>query len=376
MVELKKKAALATASLILTLAAAEIAFRAVNVFRPPGEGPKHELTPYGWRIVPRDVSLFRDLHGEFSFLIAANSWGMHDDEIDVEKPRGVRRFAFFGDSYTEALHVAKADNFVERIESRVDGIQTLNFGAGGFGPDLCYLRYLHEGRLFNPDVVFLIDLVENDAHDVTAEAYPRWQKPHYDLDADTWIAREPMPAGITFGTDPRAARWYRKSHLYTLKREATVRWRAWMHERMGKVGTTPLPFYWQMMVVPPDAYWQKAWKTFERVIERFRDDVEKDGREFVFVIMPSRFEIHPEYWDLITKKHKIDGTIDLSFPRRTVADIAARLHLKTIDLYPVMKEKGALDRLYLKRDGHLTAAGHRVVAEEIGRQMGSLVPVK
>lgn len=126
-----------------------------------------------------------------------------------------------------------------------------------------------------------------------------------------------------------------------------------------------------MIYVPPNEFWTKAWKTTERIIERFRDDVEKDGRQFVIVIMPSRFEIHPEYWEVIKKQHSFDGKVDLSFPRRQIMDIAARLHLKTIDLYPAMKEAGKKERLYLRHDGHLTAAGHRVVAEEISRQMNS-----
>ncbi len=217
----------------------------------------------------------------------------------------------------------------------------------------------------------MVDLVENDAHDVTLEAYPRWYKPTYDLDKDTWIPREPVPSGETFGRDVKAERWYRKSRVYTLKREASVRWRAWVHDRFGKVGKTPLPFHWQMIYVPPNEFWTKAWKTTERIIERFRDDVEKDGRQFVIVIMPSRFEIHPEYWEVIKKQHSFDGKVDLSFPRRQIMDIAARLHLKTIDLYPAMKEAGKKERLYLRHDGHLTAAGHRVVAEEISRQMNS-----
>lgn len=363
----------------LTLGAAEVGLRIFKLYPPPGVGPQIEMTEYGWRLIPNQTSFFRDLHGEFSLYLTSNSWGMHDDEVPLTKPAGARRVAFFGDSYTEAEQVEIPQNFVkgfERVYRQNSGetVQSLNFGMSGYGPDLCYLRYLHQGRQAMPDVVVLVDLVENDAHDVTRDAYPDWYKPFYDLTTDTWIPREAIPEGQTFGRDERSHRWYRKMHLYTLKREATVRWRAWFHERFGKIGKTPLPFHWHMLYVPPNEFWMKAWNTTERVIQRFKDEVERDGRQFVIVIMPSRFEIHPEYWETIKKQHAIEGTVDLEFPRRQIMDIAARLKIKTIDLYPAMKEAGKMERLYLRRDGHLTVAGHKVVAEEISRQMALLFP--
>ncbi|MBI4180072.1 SGNH/GDSL hydrolase family protein [bacterium] len=357
----------------LTLGLLEAALRVLGLFPPPSPDRPAERTPYGWRMAPNIRTLNRDLHGEYSHMIQSNAHGMNEDDVTIEKPAGTRRIAFFGDSYTEAFQVRREENFAERVERLLGSlgsgrIQTLNFGMSGYGPDLCYLRYLHQGREFSPDIVVLVDLVENDAHDVTPEAYPRWQKSVYDVDADTWIPAEPVPPGVTLGVDPRSHRWYRRSHVYTMKREAAVRWRTWFRERFGKVGKTELPFHWRMMLTPPDAYWEKAWQTTERIIERFKTDVERNGAAFVIVIMPSRFEIHPEYWAAVEKRHHVPENIDLSFPRKQIRRIAERLNLNTIDLYDAMKAAGQTQTLYFRHDGHLTTAGHKVVAEEISKQ--------
>lgn len=368
-----KRIAMVFCSIAVMLIAMEILFRIFNLYPPPGPGLPHELTAYGWRTVPNLSGLKRDLHGEFSVEIRSNSFGMREDDVEIGAKPGVRRIAFFGDSYTEAHQVEQSNNFVERVERILNekyglNVQTLNFGTAGYGPDLCYRRYLAQGRAFSPDIVVLMDTLEGDAHDVTLEAYPRWMKPSYDVDRDTWLEAESPPAGPRDSlSDPRDSRWYRKSHLYTLKRAAKVRLRAKLHDMFGRVGKQPLPIHWQMFDTTPSPYWERAWRTSERLMELFHGEVERDGHRFVAVLIPSRFEIHAEDWESVKQRHIVGDSIDLTLSRRRMLDITRRLNVETLDLYSRLLNEGKANRLYLKRDGHLNVAGHEVVADEIAR---------
>ena len=75
------------------------------------------------------------------------------------------RIAIFGDSFSHVDEVAYADSWGNQLEIKLNslGINTevLNFGVGGYGMDQAYLRYLHQGIEFNPDIVIFGFQIEN-----------------------------------------------------------------------------------------------------------------------------------------------------------------------------------------------------------------------
>ncbi len=67
------------------------------------------------------------------------------------------RIALFGDSFTAGDDVSDAEVWGGRLEQLLlnAGIraEVLNFGVGAYGMDQAYLRWLHQGKAFEPDIV-------------------------------------------------------------------------------------------------------------------------------------------------------------------------------------------------------------------------------
>ena len=110
-----------------------------------------------------------ELEGEASIRI--NSHGYRDDEHSLEKPPGVLRIAFLGDSFTEAQQVELEDTYWKRLEALLTArmpeqrVQTLGFGVGGYGTTQALLTYQKDARRFDPDLVALVMFLGNDLAD-------------------------------------------------------------------------------------------------------------------------------------------------------------------------------------------------------------------
>ena len=87
-------------------------------------------------------------------LYRANAQGFRADrEHPASVPSGRLRIASFGDSFTHGDDVPFADTWQEQLAARVPGLDVLNFGVPGYGPDQALLRYEREAPRFAMPVV-------------------------------------------------------------------------------------------------------------------------------------------------------------------------------------------------------------------------------
>lgn len=94
-----------------------------------------------------------------------NSHGMQDREYLLEKPSGTTRIAVIGDSYVEALQVAREENFCSVLESKIkkwleqnsrtESVQVMNFGVQAHNLSQTYLQLKNSVLRFSPDIVVL-----------------------------------------------------------------------------------------------------------------------------------------------------------------------------------------------------------------------------
>jgi hypothetical protein len=106
----------------------------------------------GWTTLP---------HGA-NELYRANSQGARGTrEYASAPPQDGLRIAAFGDSFVHGDDVPNSAAWSIIMEQKAAGIEVMNFGVGGYGPDQGYLRYLNEGRTFSPHIVFIGYQTEN-----------------------------------------------------------------------------------------------------------------------------------------------------------------------------------------------------------------------
>lgn len=82
-------------------------------------------------------------------------------EYSLSPPVDKVRLATFGDSYTFGVEVRNDQTWQEQLVGLDDRFEILNFGVGGHGLDQAYLRYLHEGIPYSPDIVIAGFMTEN-----------------------------------------------------------------------------------------------------------------------------------------------------------------------------------------------------------------------
>lgn len=115
--------------------------------------------------------------------LKTNRWGFRDVDYERrEKPQGVRRVAFVGDSITLGQGVSPEETFVHRLgaaAARVDRpVQALNFGVDGY--HALQIRELLRAKVlaFQPDqVVYVMCLNDFDFSDSSGRKISYFRRP-------------------------------------------------------------------------------------------------------------------------------------------------------------------------------------------------------
>jgi hypothetical protein len=111
---------------------------------------KQIYTEYGWIQEPGSEVISS---GEGYGRTRLNSMGFYDDEVLAERPP--IRAVLLGDSYSQAMQVARRQSFASVLEQDVPGLEVINTGQAGLDPIhyAAYLAPLYE--LFEPDLVIV-----------------------------------------------------------------------------------------------------------------------------------------------------------------------------------------------------------------------------
>jgi lysophospholipase L1-like esterase len=150
--------------IVATLAIGEVLVR-ITKLNGPSTFPFRKFDPVlGVSLIPGVEGTHRRCYDGY---VRINSHGMRDKERTIEKSNGHVRIAVFSDSLTEAVHVKPEETATYLLEERLNReicqgrCEVLNFSVGGYATLQYYLRYLHDGRRFDPDIVIVV-LTDND----------------------------------------------------------------------------------------------------------------------------------------------------------------------------------------------------------------------
>lgn len=302
----------------------------------------------------------------------ANAFGLRADrEYTAEKKPGVFRVSMFGDSFIAGFDADLKDSLVPQVEQALRGggidAEVLNFGIGGFGFDQAYLYYNRDGGRFQTDVVVQGLQMENVGRDVTLfriVAFPTtgipFSKPRYVQRGGKLelINRPTVPPEEIAGTLANFHRWplsryepaytdkYRR-HWYTPSKLICVLVDGWKaRQAAGRDEIRELS--------TPNG---EAMDITVKLLEQYRDEVERSGKPFVLLYLPLPEAIaavqegKPDPWQPHLDRLRGFRIVD---PRpRLVAH--AREHG-----YP---------SLYA---GHYSTVGYRLVAETLAEALAPL----
>lgn len=341
---------------------------------------------------------------EFDYNYKTNSLGFREPEFDLEKPSGTTRIAIIGDSFVAGLGVENNQIFTAKLAELLNSksgeqrrFQILNRGRPGSSTIREFDLYRYHTRRFQPDVVVLAFGMGNDLVEILVE---RTEAESAGWTPNGWLRRTAyalLPnTYLELAMMKRARRQSRQTtersetelieqiRAYAAGRNvdpdtAEQRFRKIPQKyrelaRKGLVGNDYKIFYacvepqrFRNALHPDDEFFQQAWPRMETQLNRFRDQVQTDGAEFVVMTIPDANTIDSKS---LTVHHSLGYDVSDTWltttgrTRTALGDWCRRKSVPFLDLTTPFR--ASAESLYYPLDGHFNPAGHAKTAELLG----------
>ena len=245
-----------------------------------------------------------------------------------------------------------SDTFGEQLEVRLNESdpahrwRVINGGVQGYGPVEEWLFYRHVASRFDPDIVLIVVSVATDAIEA------------FDAKATLELGRVPEQT-LVQRSRLRLRQIVRSSLVLQL-----VHLRADQLHARTLAGTFERPLVGYLE--HPPSYFFDGLQAAERAFGDITAQARKNGAKAALVLMPARFQIHDaEYQTLSNTAERAGNKLLRHAATQRFATALARLDEPTLDLLPLFSSLQDPKGLYFAGNSHLTARGHRVVAEAL-----------
>jgi hypothetical protein len=332
------------AALAVALCVAEVL---VRVFMPQDLGllaPWYESHPvYRFRHYP---NMDAQRSWVNPYRLRTNSHGLRADRDEAYESPGETRILVHGDSLTFGVGVDNEDTFVHRtqhrLQRRFDGIDVLNLGVSGHGPDQEYLLFLEEGRKYSPRICIIAVCLDNDLDDVARV------NAAFRLEGDrlAFVPYEPSLAKRLAETVPY--RWLAsRSHLLVLARFNLVDLR--IHASDVAAAEEGPPRLTLALAIYRD----------------FIASVKKEGAVPLILLLPSQ--------ELVAERRNLPADAPWG-PSIMLRDALLRFcadhAVMCVDALDALAQPDLpFDSLFIPGDGHLSTDGHEVIADVLVKRL-------
>ncbi len=335
-------AALVTA---ITLGAAEVALRIAD-YPPASFSPWIRSDQLGFRLAPGIRTRMRG--PEYDVEIATNSLGYRDDEPGDEPASP--SVLLLGDSFAMGYGVERPMIFADLLEKEIPA-NVFNAGTGGY-EIVQQPRLLADlGPKLKPDLVLYAlylgnDLAQNDEWEVRADGTLQNRERVYPV-------RQPGEV-----------------KLVRLVRDFVYGVRQGRSEKEGEW----LPFEGYLGLCERDLgkEAQADYDEAGRLLGDLAAKARELGERLFVVLLPYRSMVEPDALASLEKKVPgLQQRYDLGRPAREIGSRLSAAGIDFVDATPWLVEENRRSgaRLFFPIDGHLTEAGHAVLAARLSPQI-------
>jgi hypothetical protein len=242
--------------------------------------------------------------------------------VDREREAGRTRIAVFGCSQTFGAEVEDDETYSARLESRLPGVEVLNFGVHGYGTDQMLLRWERDGVPYRPDVVIAGFAYYHVLRNL--DAFRFFAKPRFVLEGDALTL-----VGVPVPTPEAYAAAAPSPHLL-LDQSVLLRW-GWQRVEQVREGRL---YY-------PDS---PAWALTRALLARFAREVHAEHARFVLLNVE---DDSPQLEPVLAAVAREDGALFVN-AGRTLGD-----------------RRGAGERFRVPANPHWGPAGHAIIADDL-----------
>jgi lysophospholipase L1-like esterase len=323
--------------------------------------PKHEKTTtlfvederLGWTLRPGVVDRWGDVE------VRINERGFRGPVVPFEKPRGVARVVYLGDSVTFGYRVARwEDTFpylTEPLMEALDSleVETVNLAVEGYSQWQQAIVLSDEGMRYQPDLV-VVGFVLNDVTEMFHLARFGGSDEGFQL---------------RHSYSSRWERWLSKSALVyeiqNLVREVKAKRRFGDDVRLGAIRQQALEVE-TLMHHPEQENVKVAWEIALADLQRIADQCAERGVALLVVVFPFTVQL--------------SDPVATAAPQRTLSSYAQAHGIETFDLLPPLVDhlrtaEAAPESLFLDHD-HLSVEGHHVVASLLADRIAAILSAR
>ena len=286
---------------------------------------------------------------EFSNDLTINGQGVRDNADIGPKGPDERRVLILGDSYVFAVQVPFVQTFGEQLEVGLNASdpthrwRVINGGVQGYGPVEEWLFYRHIASRFDPDIVLIVVSVATDAIEA------------FDAKAKLELGRVPDQTQIQ-RSRMQVRQIVRSSLVLQLVR---LRFDQLYARTFAGTSERPLASYLEQ----PPSYFFDGLLAAERAFGYVTAHARKNSAKVAFVLMPARFQLRDEEYQSIAER--AEKKVLRHAASEHFARTLSRLDEPMLDLLPIFSPLQDPQSLFFVGNSHLTARGHRVVAEAL-----------
>lgn len=339
----------------------------------------------GWRGAPNHTEN-NDTDG-YVHQVSYNTAGMHDTEHQFAKPENTFRILILGDSFTQAVQVGEKETAHQVLEnllnrhSQTNKFEVISAAVTGWstGQQLIYFR--NEGRLYQPDLVFLMVYVGNDVignlpgEGRTLEGRNCYA-PYFVMCEDQF---DVTPWLYAPGIKPA------KGECSSIKRLlTTILGKTYQYSRLyaqieplfpDRRYSSQTPYY-PLYLPEENSEFDYAWEITIATINQIHREVKSNGAELIVVLISpadvvAYSQLNANEREAIYNKAPDLRNAQLDLPHRKLSESLLIEGIPVLDLQPFFTEdlRNTGESLYFLQDKHWNVEGNQFVAEILFNQI-------
>jgi hypothetical protein len=129
------------------------------------------------------------------------------------------------------------------------------------------------------------------------------------------------------------------------------------------------------MYAPPTPEMERAWMAMRLVLSKAKNLAEIDGGSLLVVYVAMQEAMDKQIFATEMRRGGLNpdsGTLDWDRPSNKLGEICAGLEIQYVDLTPVFRMQPEPHSLFLKKNAHWSASGHRLAAEAVAARIESI----
>jgi hypothetical protein len=319
--------------------------------------------------------------------VSVNHLGYRDEEHSQEKPAGVFRILFLGDSFTEARQIDLPDTFWKQVERNLNAdermagkrVEVISCAVGGYSTTQELLTLHMHGLGFEPDLVVLCMYLGNDISGNSKRISQMYGletfQPFHAYEGSRMVLDNSFrKLGLQYLKQRFMLTAIHYSRLLEvvnqLRRELQIR----RIERISLREDFRIGARDEIYVPPRNQSWNEAWLITQDLLRMMREDVTRAGARFLVATLSTQEQVNPDAdrrRDLLEKLQ----VADLFYSERRLREFGAENSIEVVTLAERMQAAAAETGVFFHGFektmgvGHWNKNGHTIAAEVLTEEI-------